>query len=193
MRKKMLLNLLGVMSLVGMMAGCSVTPQIVVLEPALTIQSSSIGSEQAVSVKISDVRLQKYLGMVGKKGEKQAPIMTSEPLENIVKEAVSEGLARKGFRITDGADMTLSIAIQSFQYERVDEDWTKGVIIKSVMDIKAEKPTGNMKKTFRSEQEERVVFSPDEEKNAKWLNEALSRALSKILSDEDLLVYISTH
>lgn len=177
----------------AVLSGCAFNPQQASLNPTLNISESQVGSNTKVAVKVIDERADKSLGRRGTAYGDAAEITAKQDLTTVVKEEIEKGLAKQGFIIgeTEGADSLLTVEIRALEYSTSQGFWTGGVHIKGAFKGRAKNADSDMEKMYRYEKEERVVVVPTAETNEKWINEALTETLSKLITDGELLSFLS--
>ena len=104
---------------------CAFTPQAVVITPRLEVESSRIGADQSLGLSVVDERPRQTLGTRGVRGI-GAELTIAGNLQEIVQEAISEGLSRRGFRSlygqsTEGRD--LRVEIRNLDYTVIEGFW----------------------------------------------------------------------
>lgn len=175
-----------------MLAGCATQPQQVPLHPVVELTPGKIAQQTAVSVTVVDQRAQQSLGVRG--DSVSAPITTRQNLAEVFEEEINKALIAKGFVITDKRSATsmLTVVINQLNYQTVKGSWTDGVQIKGAIKAQANKPGSELSKAYEYDREEEVLVEPSNAKNEKWINEALSETLKRLLNDDELLRFLAT-
>lgn len=174
-------------------SGCAFNPQQASLNPTLNIASSNIGSNSNVYIEVLDERSSKSLGRRGTAYGSAAEITSKEELSAVVKREIQKGLITKGFAITDraSANTVLIVEVRDLNYTTSQGFWTGGVHIKGAFKGRAKNLVSEMEKMYRYEKEERIMIIPTAETNEKWINEALTATLNKLLGDAELMQFLA--
>ncbi|WP_416306908.1 YajG family lipoprotein [Neptunicella sp. SCSIO 80796] len=171
--------------------GCTTQPQQVVLNPVVELIPSKIGQQTSVQVKVIDQRPQQALGVRG--DTHSALITTNQALAAVFDNEIKKGLVSKGFVISDKASgtSTLLVTINELNYKTLKGSLTDEVQIKGAIKVQAKKHRSELNKVYEYEREDEVLVEPGVATNEKWINEALSETLKRLLNDKELLRFLA--
>jgi uncharacterized lipoprotein YajG len=176
------------------LSGCAYIDQNLSVKPDLSFSSDNIGGGKKIALRVVDDRDDQ---LIGKRGVQYMPggkISTDQDLVEVLKNALSDGLRKKGFEPVGENDPSLSMKVElrSLAYTTAMGFWTGGNIGTAVIKIIATEPSGKTyEKTYRSQKEIRTAFVGSQETDAKVVNGALSEAINKIFEDKELLKFLA--
>jgi len=176
------------------LTGCAYNAQTVNLAPTIDVTGSTVGSGISVQVSVIDDRASKSLGRRGGGYGPAAEITAEGDIAAVVRERVTSGLQRKGFSVGQqpgASGPRLEVQIRLLDYGTSTGFWTGGVQIQSTLKAEASNGGESFEKLYRSDREERVAVVPAAEKNAEWLNRALSESLNEMLNDAELMAFLA--
>lgn len=173
--------------------GCAYIPQQANLNPDLNIDSSGIGNNARIFINVLDERAGKSLGRRAASYGPAAEITAKQELAEVVKTKLEQGLRAQGFLpgAKDTADSILIVEIRALDYSTSTGFFTGGVHIRAALKGRAKNRDAEMEKMYRYEKEERIIIVPTAGTNEKWINEALSTTLNKLLTDSELLAFLA--
>jgi len=177
----------------ALLAGCGVPGQTVSFKLDVKEQSSNIGKGKTVALRVVDARADKIVGYRDMDMSRNAPIRVEGDLTEIVGVAASKALSDLGFTPTpysDSAARSLVITIRDLSYVAKSEGVTKKVSAKCVLAGKAKNGPGTWEGNYPVRQEKDVVMTPDENSNARFLNDVVSESLTMLMSDPDLQQFL---
>lgn len=177
----------------ALLAGCGVPGQTVSFKLDVKEQSSSIGKGKTVALRVVDARPEKVLGYRDMDTSRNSPIRVEGNLTEIVGAAASRALSDMGFSpapYSESASRSLIITIRDLNYLAKSEGVTKKVSVKCVLSGKAKNGPGTWEGNYPVRQEKEVVITPDENSNARFLNDVLSESLTMLISDPDLQQFL---
>lgn len=173
--------------------GCAWVPQ----EARIKIDTGSATSEAGrgvrVAVKVYDRRPDTVLGYRGVDTQ-NAAITTKQNLVVLFRDAIIEGLSRKGFKATDYDGETprvLSVEIRKVEYSTDMEFW-KGVV-KTEAWLVASMTRGGARfeQNYVGTRKQTTVEAPRAKTNERLLNEAVSEAVNALVNDPSLLRFMA--
>ena len=183
-------KILGCLIITMLVAGCAYIDQNLQVAPTTNIATSSIGSGKPVELKVVDDRDQTIIGRRGSAYGPAAKIQTNQDLAGLLREAVADGLRRKGFALaqTGSPASSMRVELRTLAYDASMGLWTAGNVGSAVVKVIATAPSGKTyEKSYRGQREIRTAFVGSQETNANVINDALSDALDQVFSDEELL------
>lgn len=175
--------------------GCAFTPQQTELKADLAIASSDVGHGRQVYVLVTDERPTTEIGRRGTGAMEGAAITTTQDVAAVFRDAVTRGVASKGFVPVGDAAGTLRrlrVDIRLLEYETSMGFWTGGVHTRSA--LKASVFDGDRvlyENLYRDEAEDRVIFVPDAASNDVQINKVVSGVIAKLFADEALLTALA--
>ncbi len=172
------------------LGGCAFTPQAVTLQPDLYQVSSTIGDNKTVKINVVDERTKSTLGTRGARGV-GAELTIQGDLVEIVKGTLTRGLTSKGFHVPINSvenERELRVELRSLEYRLVVGFWSGTLNTESAMKgiciLNKSRP---YEKLYLGEHKESVQVVQFAEANNKYVNNALSASINKMLSDKALL------
>jgi uncharacterized lipoprotein len=176
------------------LSGCSPVPaQSVTLAPELRVPTGNVGKGKHLALKVVDARAGKVVGYRNADGSRSAPITVEGPLERVVGEASAKTLSELGFSPAphkDGAPLELVITVKELHYSVQSMTVTRKVTTKCVLSAKAVNGPGHWEGSFPVSHEKEMVTAPDENANARLINDVLSESLNLMLSDPELVQFL---
>lgn len=193
---KRVCSCLAVLAAVALLAACSpVPPQSVSLVPQAKTPTGNVGKGKTVSLQVSDARHGQPVGYRNTDGSRTAPItVEGGDLSKVVGEEVSRTLAALGFKPApwkEGSPLSLSVTVRELQYNAQSLTVTRKVTVKCVVAAKVVNGPGHWEGSYPVTHEKELALAPDENANARMLNDVLSESLSLLLSDPELVQYLA--
>lgn len=174
--------------------GCSPVPaQSVTLVPELKVPTGNVGKGKHLALKVVDARADKVIGYRNADGSRTAPITVEGALEKVVGESSAKILSELGFTpapYKDGSPLTLTITVKELGYSVQSMTVTRKVTTKCVLSAKAVNGPGHWEGSFPVSHEKEMVTAPDENANARLINDVLSESLNLMLSDPELIQFL---
>ncbi len=185
--------LFALLLVVVLATSCAWVPQEARLRIDAATAASDAGRGVRVAVKVHDRRPESVLGHRGIDSD-NAAITTRQNLVVLFRDAVIEGLARKGFKATDydgETPLVLSVEIRKVQYSTDMEFW-KG-IVKTEAWLVASMHKGGVRfeQNYTGKRQMTSVEAPRAKTNERLLNEAISEAVRTMIEDPNLLRFIT--
>lgn len=178
----------------ALLAACStVPPQSVTLVPQVKAPTGNVGKGKTLAFKVVDNRADKVLGYRNTDGSRTAPITVEGDLSKAVGEAAARTLTELGFKpvpYKEGAPLSLVIGIKELGYSAQGATVTRKVAVKCALSAKVTNGPGHWEGSYPVAQEKELVVNPDENANARFLNDVLSESLSLMLSDPEMVQYL---
>lgn len=178
----------------AVLAGCStVPPQSVALAPQVKVPTGNVGKGKSVAFQVVDARGDKVVGYRNADGGRSAPITVEGDLTRSVGETAAKVLTDLGFKpvpYKDGAPLSLVITIRELAYQAQGQTVTRKISAKCVLSARVTNGPGNWEGSFPVSQEREMVTAPDENANARFINDVLSESLGLLLSDPEMVQYL---
>lgn len=182
------------LSLLAATGGCALSPQTVTLQPTPTVEPRNIGRNVSVQVSGADQREQEAFGSRGGVYGETSLIRPENDVSAALAEPVRRGLQSLGFNALnpapDGARLDVQLRELSYAPEPgsvVNRVEIKAHVVARALDREGNEYEGHYRAGNFYEQ----PFTPTVSQNAERLNEALTRALEKLLQDPRLLAFLS--
>lgn len=175
-------------------SGCAFNAQTVNLHPTIATPHSAEGQGVSVAVHVVDERASQSLGHRGGAGGAAAEITTDSDVKTIVLEQVIRALQDQGFTVlgpTAQGNANLTVEVRLLQYSTSVGFWTGGIQIEATLEARAEKAGKSFEQMYRVKNEQRVVVVPTADKNAEWINASLGDVITKLVTDQKLLAFLS--
>ena len=178
----------------GLLASCSGVPaQSVNLKPDIKAPSGNVGKGKAVALRVVDARADRVVGYRNTDGSHGAPITVEGDLAQSVGQPLGRMLSSLGFEpapYKDGAARSLTVTIRELNYNAQSLTVTRKVTTKCVLTVRATNGPGTWEGNFPVSQERELMMAPDENANARLVNEVLSESLSMMMSDPELVQFL---
>jgi uncharacterized lipoprotein YajG len=173
----------------SLLAGCSTTPQIVPVNPALDVNASRArGSGRILALAVVDARGGHVVGYRDPGDESTAITSAPEALRNIER-ALRDGYERLGFSVVEAgtaADIALEVRLVEFVYERESGGVIRDVNTGATVEATSVMRTKTVNSVYSDQQGKETLLKPSLQDNAAFVNRRLSEALSQLLGDEKL-------
>ena len=171
------------------LSGCAFTPQAIELQPKVNVVESSIGQGRVVYVNVVDERGKTTLGIRG--AGVGADLTLKGDLRTIIRSSTIGGLTRQGFSPTmetvPGA-RELRVEVRSLDYQVIRGFW-QGTL-RTTCSLKAICKQGTAREYERlhnGKYEVGVQVVQSDDRNTRFVNTAVSRALNEMLGDKSLM------
>ena len=169
---------------------CALTPQAVTVKPEIQPTFGSTVQGQTVYLNVVDERPRQTLGTRSIKGM-GAEITLAGDLANTVRTAIADGLQRQGFIITPNRPTDvreLRVEIRNLEYGVTQGFWAG--TLRAECGLKAICIKGSSRhyeKLYRGEHIEKIQFVQGNQANERYINSALSQAITLLLQDSQLI------
>lgn len=175
----------------GAGTGCAPLSPTVTLHPVVERDIPFFSGHPPVYLNVRDARPKKAFGAL----PSGAAVVSTEPLENVVRLRVVEGLRKAGFLIAtlggeDIPDLAIDVTRLNYAIER-GATWSE---IKVDGELKAIAKNGatTRTKTYKVESGKKWGLNPPSHGHERYLNAALSDLLDSLLTDDALLGFLAT-
>lgn len=174
------------------LTGCAFNPQTVTFNRDLAVPTAALGGGNAISLVVKDERADTALGRRGTGVAQAAAITTKENMDQVVKDKFTVGLQNLGFKVAAdaGGPRKLTVELRLLGYSTSQGFWTGGVHTKGAIKVMGRFGDTDFEKTFRAEEEERIMVVPTADKNAELLNKILDQTLIKVFADEEFRAFL---
>ncbi len=179
-------------TLILLMGGCAWVPQEARLRIDVDMAVSDAGRGVRVAVKVHDRRPETALGHRGIDSE-HATITTSQNLVVLFRDAIIDGVARKGFKAVDydgETPLVLSVEIRRVRYT-TDMVFWKGIVkTEAWLVASATKGGARFEQNYTGKREITSVEAPRAKTNERLLNEAISESVQSLVGDPILIRFL---
>lgn len=178
----------------ALLAGCALSPQKIEVRPDPAVPAANVGHNAPVQVEVIDERADKSFGTRGGVYKDTALIHPANDVNAAIRDIVRNGLQKQGFNAYNppGGDVTrLTVHIETLSYVPESGSVVNQVTTRAVLRAVAERPEATHRATFRSKNTHDTPFTPDARRNEAMMNEVLERSLKRLLSDPQLLAFLS--
>ena len=175
------------------LGGCAWVPQNVNLKPEPKVTASGIGNGTRVALKVLDIRPSKIIGYRGM-DSKLAKITSTQDLVEIVREKISEGLAKKGFQIVphnEQAQRILKVEIRAVEYSTDSEFWKGTAKAKAALQAFSKNDYQTFDQVYVAQKEEAASEAPRAKTNERLINGAIAEAMQRLLEDQKLVYFLT--
>jgi len=181
------------MASLALLAGCALSPQEIEMRPDPAVPAANVGHNAPVSVEVVDDRADKAFGTRGGVYKDTALIHPANDINTAIREIVRNGLQKQGFNAynPEGGATRLRIHIDNLSYVPESGSVVNEVTTRAVLRAVAERPDVTHRATFRSKVTHDTPFTPDSRRNEAMMNDVLERSLQRLLSDPQLLAFLS--
>lgn len=181
------------MASLALLAGCALSPQEIEMRPDPAVPAANVGHNAPVSVEVVDDRADKAFGTRGGVYKDTALIHPANDINTAIREIVRNGLQKQGFNAynPEGGATRLRIHIDNLSYVPESGSVVNQVTTRAVLRAVAQRPQAAHRATFRSKITHDTPFTPDARRNEAMMNDVLERSLQRLLSDPQLLAFLS--
>ena len=180
--------------LVLTIASCALSPQIIVINPELFVENSSVATKPVIlRLDVVDGRSSEYIGKRGGVYESTSDISTDANMKASLERNLSSALNSLGYTVArknETSDATLTVRIN-----KIDYTVNKPKVLYTVetkVEIQAVCLKGSREFTggYNAIRKKEFVKVPSMGQNETIVNEALAVALQSMLNDKDLFSFI---
>lgn len=176
----------------SLFSACALSPQVVRMQPALDVaQMPQRAQGTTIALSVSDVRDSKVVGYRGGVYA-TASISADAGMETAVRSELARTLGQLGYRVVErGADAVIALEVELAElgYSVTEDRVTR--TIATVAGVRGRATSGAITRTgeYRDRRTKEMLKAPSEAENETLLNEVLSAALQRVVSDPDLLKF----
>ncbi len=188
--KKRLWFVLAVFGMVAAIQGCALNPQVLLIDPPVKVNESSVGNGRTIGLGVSDARTDKKLGEVGDPNTKMVDVSVEEDPSTAVYGRLQEALAKLGFSVvpySDAMERTLRVEIRNLQLNSVKTPLTFETELRAAVGARAGNGPEYYDRQFNVRSRKDGAAPPFEKDSTLLVNTAVSQALEDMLADEQLL------
>ncbi|MEQ8662461.1 MAG: YajG family lipoprotein [Gammaproteobacteria bacterium] len=177
------------LGLAAFVAGCSATPQIMPVVPALEVAADGArGAGRTLAVTVVDARDSDIVGYRDPDDTATAITTPAETLPNI-RRALEQGYRELGFTVVppdSHADIALEVRLTDLGYRRATGGVVRELRTGATLEATSVMPTKTVTAIYHDGQGKDTVLRPSLKANADILNAHLGAALSKLVADARL-------
>lgn len=181
------------LSVVIIASGCAWVPQTANIKVAPVVAPSNDGRGAEFAVEVLDGRMTTTLGYRGV-DSRNAAITSKQNIAVLVRSALLEGFAKKGFKVKahEGETETvLTVELTKLEYT-TDMDFWKGIVMTdAVLIAKMVKNGVRFQQVYTGQRKDSTIEAPRAKTNERMLNEAITEATRNVLEDPNLLRFLA--
>ena len=180
--------------LMSLLAACATfAPQLVTVNPNVSVTESAAGLGKVVALKVIDARADKALGYRTTRSDKDSAIITNQDVAKVVQLKIYDSLKKSGFNvdIVDNGPRALKVEIRNLEYSVPTGSWTGGIRVLATLNVVVKNGDTTYENLYQITNNERVVIKPDREKNEALINKTLSDVLQRLLQDQKLIALLA--
>lgn len=179
-------------ALAAFLPGCALSPQSVQLDPGVAVQGADVGRGRSIALSVQDRREDSSIGTRGGVYPATSTI-TAADVSAAVEKAMTKALTDMGFKVARSdvpADLRMQVSVDGLSYlargEPVVNEVEVGAKVSSTVDTASEQYSSRAGITETRD----VLRPPAPEDNEGYINEALGRALEKLLRDPKFIEFV---
>lgn len=184
------MKLLLTLSLMTVLAACSVKPQVLKVDPQLDFQSLN-GVKVPIELQVEDKRANTdLLGYLNAKNE--GPISFEESLVKSLGVSLQKAMLEQGIDMNRRPEplSTLKVTIEKLKYSSPNKDWVSRIELEGEIVISINRGPASLTKRFTANRAQDVATSPNQEFNQKYLNALLSELFNKAMNDKEVTGFL---
>ena len=177
-----------------LLAGCSLRPQNIKLDPPVEVSPSSVGQGKIVWVQIRDLRVRKTLGNVGDPEGKFTQISVDDDFSLTVYQRLSAAMRKLGFapQPTPGPDgRQLVVEVTELKYQSLKKTLTFATEASVSLTAKATNGTDHYDRVYNAGEQRTSALMPDERERAEMVNRIVGMALEDMLNDPRMVAVLT--
>jgi len=179
-------------ALAAFVAGCALSPQSIQLEPGVAVEAADIGRDRSVALSVQDRREDPNIGTRGGVYPRTSTI-TAPDVSAAVEKAMSKALGDMGFKVARSdvpADLRMQVSVDDLSYIARGEPVVNQVEVGAKVSSVVEGASGRYSSNAGITETRDVLRPPAPEDNEGYINEALGRALEKLLRDPKFVEFL---
>ncbi len=175
-----------------LITGCALSPQVIHIEPVISISSPIYGQGQSVQVSVNDQRQNKVLGSRGGVYN-TSYISIANSLPEALQASTQQALDQLGFRNTknDPADIEIEVILKQLEYTSIMENYLYNIVLKNTIDIVVHMGGSVHKGTYSTNHRHQYPSPPGHKKNTTIINAILVQTMQRGLKDPNLIRFIT--
>jgi uncharacterized lipoprotein YajG len=177
-----------------LVAGCSVRPQNIKLDPPVRVEPSTIGQGKVVWVQVNDARLRKTLGNVGNPDGKVTQVSVEHDISKTVYQRVSAALRDLGFSAqpTPGPDeRSLIVELRELKYQSLKQTVTFATEASVSIAGMARNGADHYDRVYNAGEQQTGPLMPGEKEREEAVNRIVAMALEDMLNDPKLTALLT--
>lgn len=175
----------------ALLGGCALSPQVVNIAPQASVSGPAYGQGRGVNVEVISKLPSKTLGSRGGIYSDTSTITINNDLSAAVKLTAEHALQQLGFSNTSSATPAdISISIETLTYSSHVKNLIYHVDVETALKVTTVINGSVHEGNYRTEGAHQFTQAPDEEKNAKVINQLLSDTMARAFSDPNLAKFM---
>jgi len=174
-------------------AGCALSPQIIVINPELFVEKSSVATKPAIlRLDVVDGRSSEFIGKRGGIYEGTSDISTDANMKASLERNLASALNNLGYMVArknETSDAALTVRINKIEYTINKAKVLYTVETKVEIQAVCRKGSREFTGGYSAIRKKDFVKVPSMGQNETIVNEAMGVALQAMLNDKDVLVY----
>lgn len=190
-------NLIRIMTIAGLFAlaqGCSLKPQFLHLDPAIsTTTASTATGSGTIALSVEDSRSTTKLGEVGDPDRKMVDVSLEEDFRPMLYAKISDALTQRGFKIVpagEDADRTLIVNVRRLELSSRKQPLTFDTELRAEVSAEARHGEDSYDKLFYVRTHKETAGPPYLKDSNGLVNSAVSQALDDLISDDKLQEFL---
>lgn len=180
--------------LVLTIAGCALSPQIIVINPDLYVEKSSVATRPAIlRLEVIDGRSSEFIGKRGGIYEGTSDISTDANMKASLERNLASALNSQGYMVArkgETSDAVLTVRINNIEYNINKAKVLYTVETKADIQAICRKSSREFTGGYSAVRKKDYVKVPSMGQNETIVNEAMAVALQAMLNDKDLFSFI---
>lgn len=176
-------------TLMAVSSGCALSPQIIAIEThnPLVERNESLG--RSALVRVRDLRADtESLGNRGGSKPEQAPLLAKPKLQQALTQKMQNSLQDFGFGGSSPFEpLKLDLAVKTFLYQCNSGAWVSQCDLTIDVELNIENEGQSFSQPFKIKQQRSVATAPRAGYNAEWINQALDKLWSHMLSQPQVV------
>jgi len=172
-------------------AGCALSPQTLVITPAISVSGENIGNGRTVKVTATDARTSEVIGSRGGVYDKTSVVRTGNDIADALRRETLRGLQAQGF--VDGgneAAIQVRVRLTELAYVVPPGAVATSADLRVVLEVTSERGGARHTATYRSEVNRRFPVAPTATQNEAWLNELVGETLQRFFTDTRMRAFL---
>jgi uncharacterized lipoprotein len=170
-------------------SGCALSPQIIAIEThnPLLERNDSLG--RSALVRVRDLRADtEILGNRGGSNPEQAPLLAKPKLQQALTEKMQNSLQDLGFGGSSPFEpLKLDLAVKTFLYQCNTGAWVSQCDLTIQVELSIDNEGQSFSQPFKIKQQRSVATAPRVGYNTEWINQALDKLWSHMLSQPQVV------
>lgn len=188
-------QLLLLTSALVVLSACALSPQTVVVNPELSMESSTATKTPLrIRIDVGDPRSTNIIGQRGGIYKETSHIRTDDDMTATLQRKLSGAFAQMGFSVMGSgeADVYLTVNTTKIQYMVIKDNVLNQIKIDIELQGICQKNNQQFRRKYQVSRTKDIVKTPSMEENEELVNEAMAIALGNLLADKALLDFINS-